>query len=96
MDIEFGISGEVVLENEEVKNISYINSLNFRIAKELNGASDEILKYILNIEKNSVYNSLIVGIPGTGKTTILRDLIRQVSNGIDRLNFTRYECFCLR
>lgn len=91
-----GISGEAVIENGQVKNISYIYSLNFRIAQEVQGASNEILNYVLDIKKNSVYNTLIVGIPGSGKTTILRDLIRQISNGIEALNFNRNNCFCCR
>ena len=60
-----GISGDVVFENEKVKNISYVHSLNFRIAREVNGASKNIMKYILNVENNSVYNTLIVGPPNS-------------------------------
>ena len=84
-----GITGEVVIENEKVKNISYIHSLNFRVAKQIEGASNNILKEILNIPSNSVFNTLIVGTPGTGKTTILKDLIKKISNGIDEFNFQR-------
>ena len=60
-----GISGDIVLENGKVKNISYVYSLNFRIAKEINGASDNVIGYILDIKNNSIYNSLIVGAPNT-------------------------------
>lgn len=76
-----GITGDVVIENGKVKNISYIYSLNFRIAKQIEGASKQILKHILDIEKNDIYNTLIVGSPGTGKTTIIRDLTKEISNG---------------
>ncbi|MBE5820532.1 MAG: stage III sporulation protein AA [Clostridiales bacterium] len=82
-----GIAGNVVIENEKVKNIKYISSLNFRIAKEISDCSKKILKYILDIENNNVYNTLIVSPPGGGKTTILRDLIKNISNGIDEINF---------
>ena len=82
-----GITGNVVIENEKVKNIKYISSLNFRIAKEIKDCSKKILKDILDIESNSVYNTLIVSPPGGGKTTILRDLIKNISNGIDEINF---------
>jgi len=85
--IEFGITGDVVLEGEKVKNISYIYSLNFRIARQIEGASKEVLKHILDIEKNSIFNTLIVGSPGTGKTTIIRDLAKNLSNGIPDFNF---------
>ena len=60
-----GISGDVVLENGKVKNISYVYSLNFRIAREINGASKNVIRHILNTRNNSVYNSLIVGAPNT-------------------------------
>lgn len=84
-----GITGEIVVENGEVKNISYIYSLNFRIAKQIENASKDLLQYVLDIENNTVYNTLIVGVPGTGKTTILRDLSKNISNGIESLNFNR-------
>lgn len=82
-----GITGEVVIENEKVKNISYIHSLNFRVAKQIEDVSVNVLKYILDLSNNSVFNSLIVGKPGTGKTTILKDLVKKISNGIDEINF---------
>lgn len=62
-----GITGEVVIEDGKVKNISYIYSLNFRISKQVEGASKNLLPHILNFEENRVYNTLIVGIPGTRK-----------------------------
>ncbi len=74
-----GITGNCVTENGQVININYISSLNFRIAREKKGCSKEILKYITDFE-NQVYNTLIVSKPGCGKTTILRDIIRNISN----------------
>ena len=85
-----GITGEVIVENDKVKNISYIHSLNFRIAKQINNASINIINHILDVKNNSIYNTLIVGEPGTGKTTILKDLIKKISNGIEDINFKRY------
>ena len=43
-----GIAGNVVIENEKVKNIKYISSLNFRIAKEIKGVSNKLIKYVLD------------------------------------------------
>ena len=72
-----GISGNVVVENDKVININYIYSLNFRISKEIIGVANEISKYIY--ENGHVNNTLIISPPGAGKTTILRDLIRILS-----------------
>ncbi len=60
-----GISGSCVIENGKVININYVYSLNFRIAKEVIGAGNNILKYILNVEENSIFNTLIVSAPGS-------------------------------
>ena len=82
-----GISGSCVIENNKVINIDYINSLNFRISKQIIGCSNHILKYILDIPNNTILNTLIVSSPGCGKTTLLRDIVRQVSDGVKELNF---------
>ena len=82
-----GITGSVVMTEDKITNINYVSSLNFRIAKQIIGASNRILKYILNVEENSVYNTLIISPPGAGKTTMLRDLIRKISNGMSEINY---------
>ena len=87
-----GITGTAVIENEKVINLKYVTSLNFRIAREVLNCSNKILSQILNIENNNVYTTLIVSPPGKGKTTILRDLIRNISNGIPSLNFKGKTC----
>lgn len=82
-----GITGNCIIENNRVINISYIYSLNFRIAKQIIGAANEIIKHIIDINNNNIFTTLIVSPPGVGKTTILRDLIRQLSMGIDYIKF---------
>lgn len=72
-----GISGNVVIEDNKVININYIYSLNFRISKEIIGVAEEIVKYIY--KNGTIENTLIISPPGAGKTTILRDLIRILS-----------------
>ncbi len=62
-----GISGSGVMENEKIININHIYSLNFRIARQVLGASNKILKYILNLEKNNIFNTLIVSAQGVRK-----------------------------
>jgi stage III sporulation protein AA len=80
-----GICGEVVLQDGKIKNIKNINSMNIRVARQLVGCSDKIMPYI--VECNNFNNTLIVSPPGCGKTTMLRDAIRQISNGIEILKF---------
>ena len=86
-----GIAGNVVIKDGQVSNISYIYSLNFRISHQINGASDNILKYVLDTENNTIFNTLIVSPPGAGKTTIIRDLAKRISNGINEINFRGLE-----
>ena len=82
-----GITGNVVMEDDKVININYISSLNFRIARQKLECSNDALKYIICTEENNIYNTLIVSPPGCGKTTLLRDIIRKLSNGIKEINF---------
>lgn len=82
-----GITGSVVIENNQIINIKYISSLNFRIAREVMNCSNGILNEILDIENHTIFNTLIVAPPGKGKTTFLRDAVRQISNGIVEKNF---------
>ena len=72
-----GVSGNVVVENNKVININYIYSLNFRISKEIIGVANDIVKEIYI--NGNIENTLIISPPGAGKTTILRDLIRILS-----------------
>ena len=75
-----GIAGQVVLnEASQVKTIKHIFYVNIRISHEVLGASDKILPHAY--ENHQLKNILILSPPGCGKTTILRDLVRQVSDG---------------
>ncbi len=73
-----GITGTCIYENNNIKNIKYISSLNIRVAREVKGCSNKILE---SINKKDFNNTLILSPPGCGKTTILRDMIRQLSDG---------------
>lgn len=78
-----GISGNAVMEEGRILNINYISSLNFRIARQVIDCSRPLLNYIIDYDNNTVKNTLIVSPPGAGKTTILRDLVRNISNGFN-------------
>lgn len=75
-----GLSGQVILENrEQIRNIKYIRYLNIRIAHEVKGVSDETLPYLY--QDGAFLNTLIISPPCCGKTTMLRDLVRNASQG---------------
>lgn len=87
-----GLTGSCVIENGKITNIKYISSLNIRIAREVKNCSTRILREIIDIENKTIYNSIIVAPPGRGKTTILRDIIRRISDGIEEINFRGKTC----
>ncbi|MGG7143658.1 stage III sporulation protein AA [Clostridium nigeriense] len=75
-----GIAGECVLVKGEVRTIRNISSLNIRICREVKGCSNEVMNFISKNDR--VFNTLIVSPPKCGKTTILRDIARNISNGM--------------
>lgn len=75
-----GVAGQVILnENGTVRNMKYIRYMNIRISHEIIGAADTLMPLIH--EDGKLMNTLLIGPPRSGKTTMLRDLIRQISNG---------------
>lgn len=74
-----GICGKAVMENGSVKTIKDISSINIRIAHQVKGCANDLLNSLF--VDNSFCNTLIASPPGGGKTTLLRDLIRQISDG---------------
>ena len=74
-----GVSGKIASEKGKVKNFQYISSINIRVCHEIKGCADLLFPAIL--EENQVVHTMIISPPGRGKTTLLRDIIRQVSDG---------------
>lgn len=87
-----GITGSCVIENGKIINLKYISSLNFRIARQVLDCSNRIIKEVINQEENTIFNTILASPPGKGKTTMLRDIIRKISNGIPDLKFTPKTC----
>ena len=73
-----GVCGKVSCENGKITHMSDISALCVRISREIIGAADNIMEYIEC--KDRVYNTLIISPPGSGKTTILRDIARNIGN----------------
>lgn len=73
-----GLAGSVVVEQGKIKNIVNISMLNIRVACEYIGCAKEIMSLL--VDGKEVKNVLIVSPPGGGKTTLLRDVIRNLSS----------------
>ena len=70
-----GICGTAVSDSGEITNIRDITSLNIRIASERKGCADRLLEQTGKDFKGL----LICGAPCSGKTTLIRDIARQLS-----------------
>ncbi|MBP2625541.1 MAG: stage sporulation protein [Firmicutes bacterium] len=75
-----GLAGQAIVDGGEMKALKNISSLNIRMAREIKGCGDKVMPYIITKEKK-VLSTLVISPPCCGKTTILRDLIRQISVG---------------
>lgn len=74
-----GVAGQMIYEKEGVYRLKNISFINIRVAHEIIGVSNKILPFLF--EGNKILSTLIVAAPGGGKTTLLRDLLRQISDG---------------
>lgn len=75
-----GVCGKAVMQDGRMECITSITSLNIRIAREVNGAAAELLPHIIEPD-GQICASLLFSAPGCGKTTLLRDIARQLSYG---------------
>jgi stage III sporulation protein AA len=76
-----GLAGKVVLESGRIKCVKHISFINIRMSHQVKGCSYKVLPYIMN--GGDVSHTLIISPPRCGKTTLLRDIIRAVSDGND-------------
>lgn len=74
-----GLAGKVILEQGRVKSVKHISFINIRMSHEKKGCGKDILPYIY--ENNRLCHTLIISPPGCGKTTLLRDIVRMISDG---------------
>ena len=74
-----GLCGTAVLENGQMRNLRSLSSVSIRIARQHPGAALPLLSGLM--EGGRLCSTLIAAPPGMGKTTLLRDLVRCISDG---------------
>ncbi len=82
-----GLSGRVIADGGTVRNIKDIAGLNIRLANQIIGCSKKVMGYVIK-SGTDIYNTLIISPPQCGKTTILRDIARNLSDGIPEFGFS--------
>ncbi len=80
-----GVFGTAVCENGKIVAVRDVACINIRVSHEIFGAADEIYRSVFS---NSLPSVIVAGPPASGKTTLLRDLARQLS-GKSRGRFIR-------
>ncbi len=74
-----GICGRAVVEGGRLRTLRQVTSLNLRLARGVPGAAGRILPLL--VAEGRLLGTLVFSAPGAGKTTFLRDLVRQASTG---------------
>lgn len=78
-----GLAGQVVLHGGDVKTMKDFSGLCFRVARQIRDCARPLLNHMA--PRGMPVNTLIISPPRCGKTTVLRDLARLLSNGTDRV-----------
>ena len=74
-----GLAGECLVREGRVLRIKTVTSINLRVAREIVGIGRNLLPYLWTGQH--FCRTLVISPPRAGKTTLLRDLIRAVSDG---------------
>ncbi|EAX47925.1 AAA ATPase [Thermosinus carboxydivorans Nor1] len=82
-----GLAGQVIVHDGTVKALKNATSMNIRLAREVKGCADPLMPYLIGPD-GRLYSTLLISPPRCGKTTLLRDIIRQLSSGVRQLNFS--------
>jgi stage III sporulation protein AA len=74
-----GLCGTVTWENGQLRNFLHLSSVNLRIARAKVGVGMEVRPQLW--QEGRFQSTLILAPPGHGKTTLLRDLVRGLTQG---------------
>lgn len=74
-----GLCGSAVVKDGEVTNLKQISSAVIRISREQKGIAQAVAPRLFR--DGRFVSTLLLSPPGGGKTTLLRDLVRQLSQG---------------
>jgi stage III sporulation protein AA len=79
-----GIAGFTLCESGRVRLIRNISSLNFRVARQVRGIARPLLPLLW--KEGRFLKTLLLSPPAAGKTTLLREIVREISNGVPEMN----------
>lgn len=74
-----GIAGKTIVDGNGIKTMKFISFINVRLSHQIKGCASSVIPYLF--ENGQILHTLIISPPRCGKTTLLRDIIRQISNG---------------
>lgn len=78
-----GLCGTAVTDENRITNLRRLSSLCIRIPREKRGCADGVLP---GLTEGGFKSTIIVSPPGTGKTTLLRELVRLISDSGKRIS----------
>lgn len=76
-----GLTGRAVTENGKVRTLKYISGFNIRLARQVKGCAVPLMPYLFDPD-GRLCSTLLVAPPQGGKTTMLRDVARNLSCGL--------------
>ncbi len=73
-----GFCGRGIMDGGKIENFRDISSINIRVAHQVKGFADFVMPHISDGKR--IESTLVIAPPLMGKTTLLRDMTRQISN----------------
>ncbi len=74
-----GIAGKTITDKNGIRSMKFISFINVRLSHQVRGCADQVMPYLY--VHGQILPTLLISAPRCGKTTLLRDIIRQVSDG---------------